>query len=75
VASLALGYDLRMASSVAIAPVIGGDLNVFIWETANGATTPLSRAQVGTFIFAGLQMRFDAGPTAVQPPAVVANLR
>jgi hypothetical protein len=69
-ANLLLGLDIRPSQSLAIAPVIGGDLNVFVWQNAS----TLSRAQVGTFVFAGLQVRLDAGPKAVSAP-VVANLR
>jgi len=69
-ADLMLGLDLRPASSVALSPVIGADVNVFVWNHS----VPLSSAQVGTFIFAGLQLRLDAGPKAVEAPAV-ANLR
>jgi hypothetical protein len=73
-AKLTLGWDIRMSRGVAIAPVAGADLNVFVWATANGNTIALPTAQVGSFVYAGLQARFDAGPTVVNTP-VVANLR
>jgi hypothetical protein len=60
-AALNLGYDVRLSEGVAIAPMIGADLNLFVWERADGITRALSTAQVGTFVFAGLQGRFDAG--------------
>jgi hypothetical protein len=60
-AALNLGYDLRLSEGVAIAPMIGADLNLFLWADANGVNRALSTAQVGTFVFAGLQGRFDAG--------------
>jgi len=57
-----IGYDVRVSDSVAIAPVIGADLNVFAWgDTPTSSTQALSTAQVGTFIYAGLQGRFDLG--------------
>jgi hypothetical protein len=74
IAKLTVGYDLRLSGGVAIAPVIGGDVNVFVWETANGASASLGPAQWGSFVFAGLQGRFDAGPQVTRVP-VVANLR
>jgi hypothetical protein len=52
-----VGYDFRPSPDVALAPVVGADLQTFVWENA----TPLSTAQLGTFIYAGLQGRFNAG--------------
>jgi hypothetical protein len=56
-----LGYDLRFSRDVALAPVIGADLNLFVWQDQDGMNTSLSSAQVGMFVFAGLQARFDMG--------------
>jgi peptidoglycan-associated lipoprotein len=59
-----VGYDVRVSEDVAIAPVIGADLNVFVWEDpSNGSSRAMSNAQVGTFVYAGLQGRFDLGGT------------
>jgi hypothetical protein len=63
VAALTVGYDMRLSSGVAIAPMVSADVNLFLWERAGGFTNALPAAQVGTFIFAGLQGRFDAGST------------
>jgi hypothetical protein len=65
-ANLYLGYDFRLNEGVAISPMIGADLNLFLWErfSGTGITRALPSAQVATFVFAGLQGRFDAGPTA-----------
>jgi outer membrane protein OmpA-like peptidoglycan-associated protein len=70
-----LGYDVRVSQDVAIAPVLGADLTMFVWETASGAATKsMSTAQVATFIYAGLQGRFDFGGTrsdgTVPPPPI-----
>ncbi len=62
-AALNLGYDLRLSEGVAIAPMIGADLTMFVWADAAGVNRALSSAQVGTFVFAGLQGRFNAGPS------------
>ncbi len=61
-ATLKVGYDVRVSEDVALAPVIGTDLSVFAWEApSNGASTAMSTAQVATFVYAGLQGRFDLG--------------
>ena len=52
-----LGVDLRVARDVAIAPVIGADLQTFVWQNS----TALQTAQLATFVYGGLQGRFDAG--------------
>jgi hypothetical protein len=62
-AALTVGYDMRLSSGVAIAPMIGADLTMFLWARAGGITTALPRAELGSFLFGGLQGRFDAGPT------------
>jgi hypothetical protein len=74
IAKLTVGYDIRLAGGVALAPVVGADVNVFVWETAAGRTAALGPAQWGSFVFAGMQGRFDAGPTVRRAP-IVANLR
>ncbi len=55
IVTLKLGYDIRTSSDVAFAPIIGADLQTFVWKDASA----LSTAQVGTFIYAGIQGRFD----------------
>jgi hypothetical protein len=54
-----IGYDIRSSSGLAWAPVIGANLQTFIWANS----TALSPIQWGTFVYAGLQARFDAGGT------------
>lgn len=58
-----LGADIRASDSVAIGPFIGADLNMFVWRNPEGAVgnIELSDKRVNTFIFAGLQGRFDVG--------------
>lgn len=55
VATVKLGYDVRTSSDIAIAPVLGADLQTFIWKDADRFGTP----QWGSFIYAGVQGRFD----------------
>jgi outer membrane protein OmpA-like peptidoglycan-associated protein len=59
-----VGYDVRVSQDVALGPVVGADLNVFAWQdSSNTGNQALSSVQVGTFIYAGLQGRFDVGGT------------
>jgi hypothetical protein len=51
-----IGLDLRPSQGIAIAPVVGADVQTFVWRDS----TALSSARVGTFVFGGLQGRFDA---------------
>jgi hypothetical protein len=51
-----IGYDVRDSQNVAFAPVIGANLQTFAWANGNAIAV-----QVGTFIYAGLQGRFDTG--------------
>ncbi len=62
--NLLLGYDFRLSEGVAISPMAGIDLNMFIWDHVDGVTTALSKAQVNTFVFAGIQGRFDGGSSS-----------
>jgi hypothetical protein len=67
-ARLSLGLDVRTSSGLAIAPVVGADLNVFVWEQAQGASTSnISDPRVSTFIYAGIQARMDVGATEAEP--------
>jgi len=62
VGKLALGIDLRPSDSVALAPMIGADLNVFPWTSEPGTEmSSVSSPSVSTFVFAGLRGRFDLG--------------
>jgi outer membrane protein OmpA-like peptidoglycan-associated protein len=59
-----VGYDVRVSEDVAIAPVIGADLNMFVWENPSSAGSGvMASPQVATFVYAGLQGRFDIGGT------------
>ena len=62
-AKATLGYDVRVSPDIALSPQIGADLDMFVFQNANGMNRALSSPQVGTFVFAGLGGRFDiAGP-------------
>lgn len=66
-----VGYDVRVSEDIALAPVVGADLNMFLWQDADGNNTTLSSAQVAMFVYAGLQARFDLG--GARTPKAVAK--
>ena len=71
-AKLQLGLDLRVSESVAIAPVIGAGVDMFVWENTEGAeTAQLRNRGASGFVFAGVQGRFDHGGARACKPAVV----
>jgi hypothetical protein len=64
-ARLQLGADYRLNENVAIAPVIGGSLNMFVSEDSpmTGSYSELQDKKVNFIGFAGLAGRFDLGGT------------
>jgi hypothetical protein len=64
-ARLQLGVDYRINEDVAIAPVIGGSLNMFVSEDSSMTTkyTEIADKKVNFIGFAGLAGRFDLGGT------------
>jgi hypothetical protein len=67
IVNLRIGLDIRTSDNISWAPIVGADLQTFWW--ANTSTLPT--AQWGTFVYAGVQGRFDIGPSA--PASVAAN--
>jgi hypothetical protein len=65
-AKLRVGVDYRIASSVAVSPVLGADLSMFLSESApgSGGFKSISSPNVNTFVFGGVQGRFDIGGAA-----------
>lgn len=60
-AKLQIGVDYRIDQAVAISPVVGADLTTFFTQstpTSNGFTN-ITNPTVNTFVFAGVQGRFD----------------
>jgi hypothetical protein len=66
-----IGWDFRLSEDVGLAPVLGADLNLFEWRLENGGNASIGPTQVGTFVYAGLQGRFDIGGSRTMPGAVV----
>jgi outer membrane protein OmpA-like peptidoglycan-associated protein len=62
-ATAKIGYDFRFTEDIAVAPFVGADLNVFVWQNAASTSIAMNKAQVATFLYGGLQARFDIGGT------------
>ena len=69
-AKVEFGLDVRASESVAISPVLGVDVNLFTLGTSGGgeAAAPRNRS-LNTFVFAGVNGRFDVGGTRENKPA------
>ena len=65
IARARVGFDLRLSPDIAIAPVIGADATMFLWQDAGGNNVAISNPDVSTFVFAGVQGRLDLGGTKV----------
>lgn len=62
-AKLNLGLDIRVSDSVALGPMGGADLNLFMWRNPEGSAgnARVEDTGVSTFVYAGVQGRFDVG--------------
>lgn len=58
-----VGLDFRVNDSIALGPMIGADLNMFVWTNPEGPRGNQQIDDVGlnTYIYAGLAGRFDIG--------------
>lgn len=73
-ASATLGYDVRVSDDISLAPTIGADLNLLVWQDINGVNRALSSPQVASFVYAGIEGRFDlGGDRAAAQPRVVSQ--
>jgi hypothetical protein len=63
-ARVRVGLDFRGTTGVAIAPVVGADATLFLWQDA-GTSTAITDPRLSTFVFAGAQGRFDIGGNTV----------
>lgn len=67
-ARAAVGLDVRLSKSIAIAPTIGGDVNMFLWRNMKGEPTETIRnPKVNAYLFAGVSGRFDLGGARERP--------
>lgn len=63
-----VGLDIRVSRDVAIGPMIGGDVDLFLFRNPEGpiGNTVIPNKELSTFVFAGLQGRFDVGGKRVE---------
>jgi hypothetical protein len=60
IAKLEVGLDYRLDRAIALGPVVGGDVTTFFTQSTPGTSyASISSPQASTFIFAGVQGRFD----------------
>jgi hypothetical protein len=57
---LIAGVDFRLTEGTMIAPVVGADMSLFLWQY-DGSPTALKDPALSTFFFAGIQGRLDFG--------------
>jgi hypothetical protein len=62
-ARVQLGVDYRVSEDVAIAPVVGGSLNLFVSEESPGDFMEIADKKTSFVGFAGIAGRFDVGGT------------
>lgn len=71
-ARASVGVDVRLSKDIAIAPTIGGDVNMFLWRNAQGQSTQsIQHPKVNGYLFAGVSGRFDLGGRRQGPPMLV----
>ncbi len=70
---LIAGLDMKRTPSIAIAPIVGADVNMFLWQRENGRTTNISDPRANVFLFGGLMGKFDVGGMEEPPPVEVAR--
>lgn len=56
-----VGLDFRVDQAVALGPMIGADLTMFLFQDFPNVQTNISDPRVSMFVFAGAQGRFDIG--------------
>jgi outer membrane protein OmpA-like peptidoglycan-associated protein len=69
------GLDMRITPDVALGPMAGADVNLFLWDRqqAVGGNVDLTGVRPNTFVFAGVGGRFDLGGKLVSNQAHVAT--
>jgi len=68
-----VGLDVRVSRDVAIGPMIGGDVDLFIWQNPEGpaGNSVIASKELSTFVFGGVQGRFDVGGARVERTGTV----
>ncbi|HRI69816.1 MAG TPA: autotransporter domain-containing protein [Polyangium sp.] len=71
-ARAAIGVDVRINKDISISPTVGGDIDMFLWRSAQGQKTQaISNPKVNAYLFAGVAGRFDLGGTRQGPPRTI----
>ena len=75
-ARIRAGVDFRATKDIAVGPLVGADVNVFLADhnSATGITSDIASKSANTFIFAGLGARFDVGGRRVPEPGHAAPI-
>lgn len=73
IARARLGFDLRVSPDIAVAPVIGADATMFLWQDVSGNNAAIPSPAVSTFVFAGVQGRLDIGGNKVGTTTVTSS--
>jgi hypothetical protein len=58
---VAFGIDFRMLQDLFVAPFVGADVNVFLWDHNGPGRTNITSPQPNTFVVIGAMGRFDLG--------------
>jgi hypothetical protein len=61
------GIDFRPEDMVSVGPMIGADATYFLFQDLPNVQTNIPHPRVSTFIFAGVQGRFDVGESTKTP--------
>jgi hypothetical protein len=57
-AKVQAGVDFIVTDGVVLAPLVGADVDVFLWQSGGGSGT-IADPRASTFVFAGMQGRFE----------------
>jgi hypothetical protein len=68
IARAALGLDVRSNADVAFGPVVGAGLDMYLWADPAGGPSQKIDNHVATYMFFGVQGRFNAGGTRETKP-------
>lgn len=68
-----VGLDFRPEETLSLGPMIGADATLFLFQDFPNVGTNISDPTVSTFVFAGVQGRFDFGQTTRTRTARVAS--
>lgn len=69
------GLEFRPEETVAFGPMIGADATMFLFQDLPNVATNIPDPTVSTFVFAGVQGRFDVGQTTRSAGVTTASAR